>query len=98
MQTWGHTSAARFDYSNLWPVANHLLGYPWEILGCLLPWSPWLAAFLNRDFRRTLGAARDPAIFLAVAILVAFPTCWLAPQARGAGRRARAYEPAVDPR
>ena len=83
LQTWGHTSAARFDYSNLWPVVQHLLGYPWEILGCLLPWSPWLAAFANRDFRRSLGAARDPAIFLAAAILVAFPTCWLAPQARG---------------
>ncbi|HUY92032.1 MAG TPA: glycosyltransferase family 39 protein [Pirellulales bacterium] len=83
LQTWGHTSAARFDYSNLWPVVKHLLTYPWEILGCLLPWSPWLAAFSNRDFRRSLGAARDPAIFLTVAILVAFPTCWLAPQARG---------------
>jgi 4-amino-4-deoxy-L-arabinose transferase-like glycosyltransferase len=83
LQTWGHTSAARFDYSNAWPVVKHLLSYPWEILGCLLPWSPWLAAYLNRDFRRSLGAARDPAIFLAVAILVAFPTCWLAPQARG---------------
>lgn len=83
LQTWGHTSAARFDYSNAWPVVKHVLSYPWEILGCLLPWSPWLAAFLNRDFRRSLGAARDPAIFLAVAILVSFPTCWLAPQARG---------------
>ncbi|HEV7223536.1 MAG TPA: glycosyltransferase family 39 protein, partial [Pirellulales bacterium] len=83
LQTWGHTSAARFDYSQPWPVVRHLLSYPWEILGCLLPWSPWLAAYSNRDFRRSLGPARDPAIFLAVAILVAFPTCWLAPQARG---------------
>ncbi|HVX64555.1 MAG TPA: glycosyltransferase family 39 protein [Pirellulales bacterium] len=83
LQTWGHTSAARFDYSNPWPVIGHLLGYPWEIVGCLLPWSPWLAAFVKRDFRRSLGSAREPAIFLAVAILTAFPTCWLAPQARG---------------
>lgn len=83
LQTWGHTSAARFDYSHPWPVIRHLLEYPWEILGCLLPWSPWLAAYVNRDFRRSLGPARDPAIFLAVAILTAFPTCWLAPQARG---------------
>jgi 4-amino-4-deoxy-L-arabinose transferase-like glycosyltransferase len=83
LQTWGHTSAARFDYSQPWPVVRHLLSYPWEILGCLLPWSPWLAAYSNRDFRRSLGPAREPAIFLAVAIVVAFPTCWLAPQARG---------------
>ncbi len=83
LQTWGHTSAARFDYSQPWPVVKHLLTYPCEIAGCLLPWSVWLAAFANRDFRRSLGAARQPAIFLWLAIAVAFPTCWLAPQARG---------------
>ncbi|HEX7448399.1 MAG TPA: glycosyltransferase family 39 protein, partial [Pirellulales bacterium] len=83
LQTWGHTSAARFDYSQPWPVVKHLLSYPCEIAGCLLPWSIWLAAFANRDFRRALGPARQPAIFLWLAIAVAFPTCWLAPQARG---------------
>ncbi|HVX11457.1 MAG TPA: glycosyltransferase family 39 protein [Pirellulales bacterium] len=83
LQTWGHTSAARFDYSSPWPVVEHLFTFPCEILGCLLPWSIWLAAFLHKDFRRALGDKRDPAIFLAIAIGVAFPTCWLAPQARG---------------
>ncbi|HWB11189.1 MAG TPA: glycosyltransferase family 39 protein [Pirellulales bacterium] len=83
LQTWGHTSVARFDYSSLGPVLKHLLTFPCEIFGCLLPWSVWLFAFLNRDFRRSLGSARDPALFLCVAIAVAFPSCWLAPQARG---------------
>ena len=83
LQTWGHTSAARFDYSVLAPVLKHLVNFPCEIFGCLLPWSVWLVAFLNRDFRRSLGPARDAAIFLAIAIAVAFPSCWLAPQARG---------------
>ncbi|HEV3341595.1 MAG TPA: glycosyltransferase family 39 protein, partial [Pirellulales bacterium] len=83
LQTWGHTSVARFDYSSLGPVLKHLVTFPCEIFGCLLPWSIWLVAFLNRDFRRTLGAAGDPALFLCIAIAVAFPSCWLAPQARG---------------
>lgn len=83
LQTWGHTSAARFDYSQPWPVIRHLLEYPCEIAGCLLPWSVWLAAFARRDFRSSLGAAREAAVFLGLAIVVAFPTCWLAPQARG---------------
>lgn len=83
LQTWGHTSAMRFDYSQPWPVVKHLLVYPWEIAGCLLPGSVWLVAFLRRDFRRSLGVAGEPAVFLWLAIAVAFPTCWLAPQARG---------------
>ncbi|HVA47517.1 MAG TPA: glycosyltransferase family 39 protein [Pirellulales bacterium] len=83
LQTWGHTSAARFDYSSLGPVFRHLLAFPCEIFGCLLPWSVWLAAFASRDFRRGLAGASDMAVFLGIAIAVAFPTCWLAPQARG---------------
>jgi 4-amino-4-deoxy-L-arabinose transferase-like glycosyltransferase len=83
LQTWGHTSVIRFNYSSLGPVLKHLVTFPCEIFGCLLPWSVWLFAFLNRDFRRSLGPARDPALFLCVAIAVAFPSCWLAPQARG---------------
>lgn len=83
LQTWGHTSAARFDYSAIGPVLAHLIAFPCEIAGCLLPWSVWLLAYASRDFRRGLDRERDMAAFLAVAIAVAFPTCWLAPQARG---------------
>jgi 4-amino-4-deoxy-L-arabinose transferase-like glycosyltransferase len=83
LQTWGHTSVARFDYSAPLPVLRHLITFPCEIFTCLLPWSLWLIGFANRNFRRTLGPARDPAVFLFVAIAVAFPSCWLAPQARG---------------
>ncbi|MGH7134297.1 MAG: ArnT family glycosyltransferase, partial [Pirellulales bacterium] len=83
-QTWGHTSVARFDYSSAWPVLAHVISFPCEIAGCLLPWSAWLPAFAIRDFRRALGEKeKDAAVFLAVAIAVAFPTCWFAPQARG---------------
>ncbi|HEV3006176.1 MAG TPA: glycosyltransferase family 39 protein [Pirellulales bacterium] len=83
LQTWGHTSAQRFDYSHPWPVIGHLLSYPCEIFACLLPWSPWLLALVRGDLRRSLAAARDPVVFLSICILVAFPTCWFAPQARG---------------
>lgn len=83
LQTWGHTSVARFDYSSLGAVLRHLVMFPCEIFGCLLPWSVWLIAYVSRDFRKTLGPARDAALFLGIAIAVAFPSCWLAPQARG---------------
>ena len=83
LQTWGHTSVARFDYSSIGPVLKHLVAFPVEIAGCLLPWSIWLVAFARRDFRRSLGDRSDMAVFLTVAIAVSFPSCWLAPQARG---------------
>lgn len=83
LQTWGHTSAARFDYSSLWAVAGHLVSFPIEIAACLLPWSVWLLEYRHRDFRRSLHEEeREAALFLAIAIAAAFPTCWLAPQAR----------------
>jgi len=82
LQTWGHTSAQRFDFSQHWSVVKHLLTYPFEVFACLLPWSLWLVGLSNRELRNSLGAAREPLMFLCICILVAFPTCWLAPQAR----------------
>jgi 4-amino-4-deoxy-L-arabinose transferase-like glycosyltransferase len=80
---WGHQAAARFDYSQPGAVLAHLATYPLEVLGCLLPWSLLLVPYLNRQFRRSLGEARWHVTFLVTAIVVAFPTCWLAPTARG---------------
>jgi len=82
LQTWGHTSAQRFDYSQYGSVVKHLLTYPCEVFACLLPWSLWLVGLSNRELRKSLGAAREPFMFLCICILLAFPTCWLAPQAR----------------
>ena len=48
----------------------------------MLPWSVLLVAYLRRDFRRSLGSAAADVRFLACAVAVAFPTCWLVPGAR----------------
>ncbi len=61
---------------------THLAEYPLETLVCLLPWSGLLIVWCNRQFRRTLGAARPHAVFLALALAVAFPTVWLPPGSR----------------
>lgn len=60
----------------------HLVKYPVELFACLLPWSVLLTAFARRDFRASLGPAREPVLFMACALAVAFPTCWLVPTAR----------------
>ncbi len=74
----------RFSDTGAWTVARHVAEFPAEVfLGCLLPWSPLLAVFAFRDFRRRLGAARADTVFLAWAAGAAFLTCWVVPGAKG---------------
>jgi 4-amino-4-deoxy-L-arabinose transferase-like glycosyltransferase len=61
---------------------THLAEYPLETLVCLLPWSGLLIVWCNRQFRQTLGCAQPHAVFLALALAVAFPTVWLPPGSR----------------
>jgi 4-amino-4-deoxy-L-arabinose transferase-like glycosyltransferase len=83
LQTWGALAAARFDYSQLTDVVGHLLTFPVEVFACLLPWSLLLWAYLSPTARAALRHGPCQARFLLLAIALAFPTCWLAPQARG---------------
>jgi len=59
--------------------AAHLIRYPIEIAAGTLPWSLLLLAYLRRDFRRLIGAARHPVLFLSICLAVALPTCWIPP-------------------
>jgi hypothetical protein len=61
-------------------VGLHLLQFPLEILGCTLPWSLFLLGFASRAVRRSLGAARPQALFMALCVAFAFPTCWIPPE------------------
>ncbi len=57
---------------------HHLWSYPLEIaLGCLLPWSLLLLAFLHRRFRAEIGPARDHVVFLVTCLAVTAPSVWL---------------------
>lgn len=72
----------RFIDANWFSFGEHLAVYPLELFACLLPWSALLIVWFNREFRRTLGASRDPVIFLAICLAVAFPTVWFPPGSR----------------
>lgn len=61
--------------------ATHLVTYPLELIGCFLPWTIALAPLANREIRKEVFS--DPyARFAIAALAVAFPTCWLTPNAR----------------
>jgi 4-amino-4-deoxy-L-arabinose transferase-like glycosyltransferase len=74
--------AIRFTASQSATICKHLLTYPIEVLGCMLPWSALLLAYLSPKFRATLGAVRQQLWFLLCCLAVTFPTCWFACSAR----------------
>jgi 4-amino-4-deoxy-L-arabinose transferase-like glycosyltransferase len=78
--TWAGLAKDRFLAPGL---VAHMISYPFEILVCLLPWSPLLLMFISRKFRDSLGDLKTPAIYLATALAVTFPSVWLAALARG---------------
>jgi 4-amino-4-deoxy-L-arabinose transferase-like glycosyltransferase len=79
--TWSGLAADRIHFGGL---ASHIFTYPLETFACLLPWSPLLVSLFKRETRQLLASAhRDVTMFLYTAILVAYPTVWLATGARG---------------
>ncbi len=71
------------DRIHLRGVLSHSITYPAETFACLLPWSPMLVALFWRDVRTRLFQKRVVTTFLVTALLVAYPTVWLASAARG---------------
>jgi 4-amino-4-deoxy-L-arabinose transferase-like glycosyltransferase len=79
----GEQAACRYYVAGVWPMARHLLTYPLEVFGCLLPWSLVLIAYLRRSFWQNLGGAGENVRFLFTCLAVTFPTLWLAQGATG---------------
>lgn len=78
--TWSGLAGDRFQLSG---VLAHAVTYPLETFACLLPWSPILVALAKRETRDLLRDQHKVTSFLFTAILVAYPTVWLATGARG---------------
>lgn len=81
-QVWSGDVGIRLEKVTPAVVAAHLASYPFEVLGCLLPWSLLLPAYLWPQFRRVIGNAVPLMTFALCAWLVALPTCWFVPNAR----------------
>jgi hypothetical protein len=78
--TW--TGLAR-DRLKLDGLLSHMASYPLETFACLLPWSPLVVQFASRRFRESIGAARPLLTFVTTALVVTYPSVWLAADARG---------------
>ncbi len=84
---WQHVWAAwaglAGDRFHAWGMLIHAVTYPIETFACLLPWSPMLLALAWPNVRRSVFERYAAAEFLVIAMLVAYPTVWLAAGARG---------------
>lgn len=80
---WFNNASDRFSDAGWTPLAKHLASYPFEVAACMLPWSLLLIAYLYPRVRRRLDHTAPLARFQWIALLVTFPSCWLAVTARG---------------
>ncbi len=80
VDVWSGLARDRFSFGGL---LKHLVSYPLETFGCLLPWSPLLLGLADPKFRRTLGSYRELTAFLVIALVMTYPTVWLSTGARG---------------
>ncbi len=78
----GGQLGARFHYASVGQALRHWGSYPFEVFGCLLPWSFLLPVLCTRWFRQNIGSARPMVVFLLTACAVTFPTCWLPAESR----------------
>jgi len=81
-QIWMSDVGLRFEDAGWIHALLHFLFYPVGVLICVLPWSPLLTAYVFPSFRKRLAEARPMTVFLGLALIVAFPTCWLVPGAK----------------
>ncbi|MCZ6507868.1 MAG: hypothetical protein O7A04_07470, partial [Acidobacteria bacterium] len=85
LDTWFGVVAPRLGLAGL---MEHVVTYPLETFVALLPWSLVLPALVLPGIRRGLLERRDHLAFVIVALVVTYPTVWLA-----AGALPRYYMP-----
>ncbi|MDA7950919.1 MAG: glycosyltransferase family 39 protein [Pirellulaceae bacterium] len=61
----------------------HMVTYPFEVFGALLPWSPLLLVLLSPHIYNRQATYFRPMLFLILAVAITFPSLWLVAGARG---------------
>lgn len=72
----------RFLDTSWQTIVEHTTGFPFEVIGCMLPWSVLLGVLCWPRVARKLGPGRSHVAFLVTCLAVTFPTVWLPPGGR----------------
>jgi 4-amino-4-deoxy-L-arabinose transferase-like glycosyltransferase len=75
---WMSDTSSRFVDWQVGAMLGHLVRFPAEVLGCLLPWSLVIPAAFVPAVRRALGG-NEAVAFNGIVLMVAIPTCWIPP-------------------
>lgn len=78
----------QFARQTSWDLVEHMATYPFEILACLLPWSPFLISFFQKSFRDSIRPVWPQLSFSVLVMILAFPSVWMVP-----GAQTRYYMP-----
>lgn len=81
MKMWSNDSVNRFRDVSVTKALLHLVVFPAEVLGCMMPWSLFLFAWLHPNVRRSADSPQGHRKFLWLTALVGFLPCWIAPTA-----------------
>jgi 4-amino-4-deoxy-L-arabinose transferase-like glycosyltransferase len=76
---WLGDSAIRFRDWKIGEVVSHLLVFPLEVFGCMMPWSALLLLYLSPRVRGSLREARPQVVFVTICLALGFSSCWLPP-------------------
>jgi len=74
-----HESVSRTVASDGSRFVQHLWLFPLKWTGSLLPWSPLLLGYLLPSVRHRVRTHQPATCFAGLALVLAFPTCWLPP-------------------
>jgi 4-amino-4-deoxy-L-arabinose transferase-like glycosyltransferase len=77
---WTTTVVSRFGSSHM---LRHVLMFPFETFGCMLPWSLLLLGIVWPAVRRTLGRPPQQIVFVASAVALPYLSLLIASSARG---------------
>lgn len=80
LKLWTGDTAMRFQNQTPGRFFVHLVEYPAEVFGCLLPWSMLLIFFVPR-IRAQADSPAGHRTFLILSTAIAFLPCWFAPGA-----------------
>jgi 4-amino-4-deoxy-L-arabinose transferase-like glycosyltransferase len=72
-------ATSRFDDWQFDDFLMHAISFPFEVIGCTLPWSILLVAYARPEFRLALARQLRHVQFAAAAFGLAFVSCWLPP-------------------
>ena len=78
LEIMGGEASDRFHMRDVSKFVKHVLCFPLETFGCMLPWSLLLFGYCRKEIRSAIGPARSHVLYFTIAVVISYPTVWFA--------------------